>query len=473
MPKYYRIKDRYILRGWEKLPYAVVDTETGHAGFIDSRYFNALSLCTGNADVSLPLVSDSDRAIIHECEEKGIVEPCKPGHVLTENQKYKKFPVRYIHSVHWSITGRCNCKCRHCYIHAPEAMHGELDHDVIMSFIPQFEECGIMRAELSGGEPLVRDDFLEIVDSLTEHNINVTQIYTNGLLVNEKLLNELDRMNLHPEFVMSYDGAGWHDWMRGVSGAEEAVNRAFALCRDKGFPTQAEMCLHRLNIHTLRESINHLASLGLGSLKVSGVMNTGEWKANREEEDNSLSFSEMFNAYLDYLPHYYEDAMPVQLTLGGFIGLDPDRPNEFYVPVCQTPDDLDDCLCGSIRRSMYIMPEGRVLPCMPMAGTFVEEKMPFIQEHGLAECINDSYWLELVNLRLRSLFENNDECRTCEFSDKCSGGCRAAAMSFDHDNYFGKDLMTCELFKGRWGEKIITLMKRIKPEAECVNLQKK
>lgn len=468
MPKYYRIKDRYILRGWEKLPYGIVDTETRYTGFVDSRYFRALSLCSGNADVSLPLVSDSDRAIIHELEEKNIVEPCKPGQGLKENQKYKKFPVRYIRNVHWSVTGKCNCKCRHCYIHAPEGIHGELPHDVIMSFIPQFEECGIMSAELSGGEPLVRDDFLEIAASLTEHNVKLTQIYTNGLLVNEKLLNQLGRMNIHPEFIMSYDGAGWHDWMRGVNGAEEAVNRAFALCRDKGFPTQAEMCVHRQNIHTLRDSINHLASLGVGSLKVSGVMNTGEWKANREAEDNSLSFSEILSAYLDYLPYYYEDAVHMVLTLGGFVALDFNRPDEFHIPIYQRTNNPDECICGPIRSSMYIMPEGRVLPCMPMTGTFVEKKMPFIQEHGLAECINNSYWFELVNLRLRSLFEKNDECRKCEFSDKCPGGCRAAAMSFDHDNYFAKDPMTCELFKGRWAEKIIDKMKTIRPEAKSV-----
>ena len=468
MPKYYRIKDRYILRGWEKLPYGIVDTETRYTGFVDSRYFRALSLCSGNADVSLPLVSDSDRAIIHELEEKNIVEPCKPGQGLKENQKYKKFPVRYIRNVHWSVTGKCNCKCRHCYIHAPEGIHGELPHDVIMSFIPQFEECGIMSAELSGGEPLVRDDFLEIAASLTEHNVKLTQIYTNGLLVNEKLLNQLDRMNVRPEFIMSYDGAGWHDWMRGVNGAEEAVNRAFSLCRDKGFPTQAEMCVHRQNIHTLRDSINHLASLGVGSLKVSGVMNTGEWKANREAEDNSLSFSEILSAYLDYLPYYYEDAVHMVLTLGGFVALDFNRPDEFHIPIYQRTNNPDECICGPIRSSMYIMPEGRVLPCMPMTGTFVEKKMPFIQEHGLAECINNSYWFELVNLRLRSLFEKNDECRKCEFSDKCPGGCRAAAMSFDHDNYFAKDPMTCELFKGRWAEKIIEKMKTIRPEAKSV-----
>lgn len=107
----------------------------------------------------------------------------------------------------------------------------------MISIIPQLAECGIMNVNLTGGEPLVRDDFLEIVDGL------------------------LECRNIHPEFNMSYDGVGWYDWMRGIPGTEKAVDRAFALCRDMGFPTGAAMCLHRLNMHTIRESVNHLASL--------------------------------------------------------------------------------------------------------------------------------------------------------------------------------------------------------------------
>ena len=84
--------------------------------------------------------------------------------------------------------------------------------------------------------------------------------------------------------------------MRGISGAEYAVNRAFVLCRERGFPTVAEMCLHRLNMYTLRDSIKHLAGLGVRNLKISGIMNTCEWKANHEAEDNSLSFSDTLKA---------------------------------------------------------------------------------------------------------------------------------------------------------------------------------
>lgn len=466
MANYYRLKDKIILRGWEKLPYAVVDDDTGYAYFVDSKHFNALNLCNGNIDISLPLISDEARKIIHEFEEKGIIEACNPGQSISDKQKYKYYPVRYARLVHWSITGRCNYKCKHCYLSAPDAKYGELSHDEIMRIIPQIKECGINVVSLTGGEPLVRPDFLEIVDALLENELKISQIYSNGYLVNENLLRELDKRGIHPEFNMSYDGVGFHDWLRGIKGAEDAVNRAFSLCRDMGFPTGAEMCLHRLNMHTLRASVKHLASLGVRALKVSAVMEAGDWEKNKE--NNTLSIKEAFQTYLDYIPDYYADGMPLSLQMGNFFSASPARPDEFRIPNYREEEiSPEGCVCGCARVMLYISPEGRLMPCMPMAGTPIQDKMPLLTENKLIDAINKSFWFELVNRRVKEFFAANDECRTCEYAKHCGGGCRADALSADPNNYMGKSPSLCELLRGEWPKKIIDAVKRAKPDAKC------
>ncbi|MBQ7560293.1 MAG: radical SAM protein [Synergistaceae bacterium] len=190
---YYRLKDDYILRGWDKLPYAVVNTKTGLAVFITSKQMQALELCDGNIDLSMPFIPDVMKKLISKYESSGIIEQCKKGQGLTLHQQYKKYPSRYISSAHWAITGKCNYKCRHCYMSAPEINAYQAPHENIMKIIDQLSECGVMSVSLTGGEPLLRDDFLEIADSLTEHGIIIAHIYSNGSLVNEKILGELDK----------------------------------------------------------------------------------------------------------------------------------------------------------------------------------------------------------------------------------------------------------------------------------------
>ena len=83
---YYRLKDNYILRGWDRLPYAVADTKTGNVIFLRAEEFDAIDFCNGKIDLSLPQISEKTRSIIHNAERIGIVEECSAGHGLNPNQ---------------------------------------------------------------------------------------------------------------------------------------------------------------------------------------------------------------------------------------------------------------------------------------------------------------------------------------------------------------------------------------------------
>ena len=93
-----------------------------------------------------------------------------------------------------------------------------------------------------------------------------------------KLLDELEKRQLRPAFHMSFDGVGWHDWMRGVQGAEKIVVDAMCRCRERGIPTSAAMVLFKENKGSIRESVNLMASLGCRALKINNASPQGEWK---------------------------------------------------------------------------------------------------------------------------------------------------------------------------------------------------
>lgn len=460
---YYKLNPQFMLRGWQKLPYALVH-KGGGVIFMKEKEMQALQLCNGKIDVSLPLIPQEIRDMLPAIEENGIISRCEKGDGLNPEQEYKCYPSRYIRTAHWSITGKCNYRCKHCYMSAPDARLGELDHDTIMSMVQQLIDCGVQEVSLTGGEPLVRRDFMEIVDALLAGGITITTIYSNGRLVTDKLLDELDKRGIHPEFNMSFDGVdGWHDWLRGIPGAGRIAEEAFIRCREKGFPTGAEMCIHNGNKHLLRETINKLAEWGCRSLKTNPISNVGAWKEGGYGE--SISIEELFTLYLDYIPHYYEDGMPLTLQLGGFFSASPKHPDRYDIPLlknCTNPDTT--CVCGHARMVLYISAEGRALPCMALSGMEIQKEFPLIPELGLKTCISDSRYMRLIDTRASEILKHNPECRECEHAMQCLAGCRASALENAPDDILAPDRAACALFKGGWVEKIQSRMQQLDPK---------
>ena len=470
---YYRLEKKYSLRGWEKLPYAIVDHEAGSAGFVNKETFDALQLCDGQVDLDLPLVPQSIRDIVKKLEEQGTIVPCAPGENFEERQKYRFYPNRFMRSAHWSITGNCNCKCRHCYISGAENRYGEISHDDAMEIARGLADCGVLSCSITGGEALVRRDFWEIVDCLLDGGVAISTIYSNGLLVNDKVLSKLEQRGIRPEFNMSFDGVGHHDWLRGMDGAEKAVRRAFALCRDRGFPTGAEMCLWKENRLSLRESINYLASVGCRTLKLNPVGDTGAWHEGGYAKTHGLSMDETFAVYFDYLDDFYRDLPKMNVHLGGFFmgdGREPDVCRLPAVHVVKHPESA--CLCAHARSTMYISAEGRALTCMPLSNMDDFQKaFPKIQETGVRECLNDSKYMELINTRSATVLAHNGKCRECPYRNVCLGGCRAAGMLAHPGDILAIDESTCAIFRDGWLQKIVAKVKALRPEAECVELK--
>ena len=469
---YYRLKDKYSLRGWELLPYAVVDRDAHLAKFVEKETFDALSLCDASVDIDLPLVPRSIRDTIKKQAEEGVVEACAPGSGIAERQKYRRYPNRFMAWAHWSITGRCNCKCRHCLLSAPDARYGELSHEDIMRIVNDLGDCGVLNCSITGGEPLVRPDFWEIIDALRDRDIGIMQIYSNGLVVNEDLLDGFERRGLHPEFNMSFDGIGYHDWLRGLPGAEKAVRRAFELCRDRGFPTGAEMCLWKENAHTLRESINYLASVGCRSIKTNPVADTGAWREDGYADEHDLSIDETLEIYLNYLDDFYRDLPPMFLHLGGFFAADGLLPDVYNLPVVHVARDPDNaCMCSHARMSMYISAEGRAMTCMPISNN--DEFMadyPRIQDLGLRKCLTDSKYMELINTRAGEVLAHNEKCVSCRYRKLCLGGCRAAALLNHPRDILAPDEYTCRIFRDGWLQKIESRIAQLSLTAQCSQL---
>lgn len=502
---YYRLKDEFRLRGWELLPTGVVRRMSGDVDFLPPAVYRALQKACGALSADSALFSSEERKMLAELCEVGILEKSEVPVPLSDAQKYRAYPNRFLYSVHWAITGNCNCRCRHCYMSAPtrtealvraqaqeapllrqptrtEAhMNGEPSLEDCIDIVRQMEAAGVRTVSLTGGEALLRRDFFAIVDALIDADILIVTVMSNGLLVNEKTLDEFERRGIKPEFNMSFDGVGCHDWLRGVPGAEQAVLRAFSLCKERGFPTGAEYCLHKGNLGALRESVKLLGKLGCQTLKVNRLNVEGEALGIA---DYAITRDKEFQTYLDYIPQFYEDGAPLSLMLSGFFHSD--GMDGFEIPFVKNEegeDCGDYCLCGHARNYMYITAEGAMVPCIPMGSAEGgRHHFPNIRDTSLVDALRDSFYMGFIDTRLRDYFAHNPGCAACGYRNRCAGGCRgnvagrregatscrptdtSASVRVAEIDLLARDEDACAFFRQGWYDRMTKLMKKILPD---------
>jgi radical SAM protein with 4Fe4S-binding SPASM domain len=451
---YYRLCNQYKLRGWKGLPFAITNTDTGKTIFFNKDDYRFILELDGCNDIVDDTLNDKQSQLLDSLLKQNIIEQCNQCNGLDNTQMYNKYNARYINTVQWSITGRCNYRCRHCFMSAPEAKYGELPLEACLKIIDEMSFCGIPSVSLTGGEPLVRNDLFEIVDALLEKNITIASIYSNGKLVNEGFLDKLDDRHIKPVIHMSYDGIGQHDWLRGIDGAEKYVLDAYKLCHSRGFITTAEMCIHKNNQDAIRTTVELLSELGVSSLKVNPAILMGEWV--KEASKFALTTEEAFQVYLDYIPYYFKDNMPINIMLEGFFACAKGS-LEYNIPSVKCTDDCDrsnNTICDHARSSLYISPEGIALPCMPLAASNVKEQFPNILDNGLESILTDSFYTKMIDVRLKDYLNHNEKCQRCKYKNACGGGCRGTAIGQNGTDYLAQDNQACIFFKGGYVDMI-------------------
>jgi radical SAM protein with 4Fe4S-binding SPASM domain len=104
---------------------------------------------------------------------------------LWEKTKEKRIPF----SFELDITARCNNDCRHCYINLPagdrKAKGRELSLVEIKEIVDEAVSLGALWCLITGGEPLLREDFSAIYLHMKKKGLLVS-VFTNATLVTEE-----------------------------------------------------------------------------------------------------------------------------------------------------------------------------------------------------------------------------------------------------------------------------------------------
>jgi MoaA/NifB/PqqE/SkfB family radical SAM enzyme len=128
-----------------------------------------------------------------------------------------------------SPTMRCNYNCRGCYSR-DRISHNELSAKELDSLLSEAEEMGVLSIVVTGGEPYLRDDMVELME---KHKRLLFVPITNGSKMTLKLAKRIAKSGNIIQLV-SIEGFREHTDNRRRKGSYHAAVRAMKILRDSG-----------------------------------------------------------------------------------------------------------------------------------------------------------------------------------------------------------------------------------------------
>ena len=137
------------------------------------------------------------------------------------------------------VTLRCNLRCQHCYIPGERRLsrkERELSLGEIQRILDEITDAGCLWLLLTGGEPLLRRDFLDIYTYAKRKGLLLT-FFTNGTLVTRRIADHLAEWRPFNIEITLY-GATQETYERvtGIPGSYTRCRRGIDLLLERNLP---------------------------------------------------------------------------------------------------------------------------------------------------------------------------------------------------------------------------------------------
>jgi MoaA/NifB/PqqE/SkfB family radical SAM enzyme len=177
----------------------------------------------------------------------------------------------------WEVTRFCNLLCDHCCTDSGPAVdrHAEPSTAVLVAAAAQLAEADITKVYFSGGEPLLRDGFLDLLDAIDTDRVRV-HIASNGYHLDEPTIARLKSAGL-AKLSVSLDGgdAKLHDRLRRSKGAFDRTVAGITRAVAAGLRVGVSVTVTPANMHSLDPLMDTLVSIGVPVASFHSVFPVG------------------------------------------------------------------------------------------------------------------------------------------------------------------------------------------------------
>jgi MoaA/NifB/PqqE/SkfB family radical SAM enzyme len=319
--------------------------------------------------------------------------------------KISKMPPRLPLEGRIDLTYRCNNDCRHCWLRIPPAAQEkqeELSLDEIMKLVDDARKMGCRRWSISGGEPMIRPDFADIIDYIIGKSVSYS-LNTNGTLITPKIAKLLKAKG--NKMIALYGAtAEIHDHITRNPGSFDATMRGIAYLKEAGAGFVVQIIPMRDNYHQLddmtrlAETLSPYQRMGASWLYLSAC---GDQVVNKEIIRQRLSPKEVIK--IDNPNIFAEENSKEE---------NEDVDNHSYCH--QKGDDRLFASCISKRRDFHVDPYGQMSFC-----SFIKEpELRYdLRTGSFRECWDE--FIPFLADNIRGGHEYLENCGSCELKKDC------------------------------------------------------
>jgi len=326
------------------------------------------------------------------------------------------------------VTNSCNLHCLTCYKDAGRKYYNELTPDEIKAIFEEITSKVTPDVIISGGEPLIRKDIIEILEKIRLTGIKKIFLITNGTLLNDEITKKL--ANLVDFVQVSLDGssAEINDKIRG-KGVWNIVMRNIQYLKKYNIKFSLYPTINKINSNDLPNMIREFSKI-MGRKHFACALMIKAGRGEKNYDKIGLTPEEIDNLWENI--HNNKELREIFAGKEGF-----------YSEILRLPSSMTRKIsCGAGSAIISIDANGDMYPChLLMRKEFLAGNL---REKSFWEIYSQSPILR----KIRSItVENRDGCSTCSIKYLCGGGCIADTY-YSFGNFYEKSPI-CNMIK-KW-----------------------
>lgn len=249
---------------------AIYDLNSGDVFSIDedgSSILRDLESCVVIKDLQIlkSIDKDSVREFLQELQDNNIGSFSNKAKKRQRKNSINSYPL--ILDVLWlELTNQCNLKCIHCYAECVCKKDGIEEIMLLEDWKRVISEASTLfckRLTFIGGEPFLKSKMLLILVKYAKEldGIGEIEIFTNGTIFNEDLLNDLILTGSTFAFSVYSSDSEIHDKITGVKGSFEKTMKMINYLKTRNVPFRIAIIAMRENENDIENTVDWLESL--------------------------------------------------------------------------------------------------------------------------------------------------------------------------------------------------------------------